>query len=413
MPGGVIKGAYWLPPHPAYIERAQDCYLWDLDGTKYVDFANHHTTMVLGHSHPDVVAAVRRQLELGLGPGGPSTLEAETAEEITSRFPSIDKVRFTNSGTESSLHVTRMARALSGKPKVAKFEGAYHGSHDALEVSVFPPLDRAGPHDSPSPVAGQIGMSRTSQEDAVILPYNQPESVELILREHQGDVGAVFYDGKPGLLDIPADFTHFLRDITRELGILLVMDEVVSFRAGYRGYQGLVGVEPDLTMFGKAMGGGFPVGVIGGRADLMDLLDATTGESSLGQSGSFSGNSFTLAAGLATLRALTPEVFDRVSGTRARLQTGLEDVFRRAGVPGEVLGEGAAASYYFTDQPVRDYRSFAALHDSALAERVSLSLFLRGYNERGGIGLTISAPLTNEHVDGFLDAMEGVLAEED
>ena len=290
MPGGIIKGAYWNPPYPLYVDHADGCYLWDLDSRKYVDFANHNTAMILGHSHPAVVEAVQRELERGIGLGEPTSLDADMAEEITKRIPSVEKVRFTGSGTESSMHATRIVRAVTGKPKVAKFEGAYHGSHDALEVSVSPPLDGAGPADSPAAVGSWEGMARGSEEDVVVLPYNQRESVELILREHEEDLAAVFYDGKPGMLDVPDEFTRFVRDITRELGLLLVMDEVVSFRAGYSGYQGVCGIEPDLTIFGKIIGGGLPVGAIGGRADLMDVLDNSGGTGRLGQSGTFSGN---------------------------------------------------------------------------------------------------------------------------
>ena len=411
MPGGIIKGAYWSSPYPLYVERAQDCYLWDLDGRKYVDFANHHSAMILGHSHPAVVEAVQKELQRGLGFGAPTALEAEMAEELVKRFPSVDKVRFTNSGTESSLHATRLARAATGKPKVAKFEGAYHGSHDALEVSVSPPIDRAGAFDSPRPVAEWEGMARGSEEDVVVLPYNQRESVELILREHQAEVAAVFYDGKPGMYDIPADFAHFIRDITRELGILMVMDEVVSFRAGYGGYQGVAGVTPDLTILGKIVGGGFPVGAIGGRADLMDVLDNTQGDPVLHQSGTFSGNHFTLAAGLATLRELTPEAYEHLGALRVRLHDGLVDVFGRADVPCQVIGEGSIVNIYLTDRPVNDYRSATSMPDLALFGRIALALLLRGYHARGGMGLVLSTPMGTEHIDGVLEALERVLGE--
>lgn len=411
MPGGVIKGAYWMSPHPVYVERAEGCYLWDLDGHRYVDFTNHHTAMILGHNHPAVMKAVHEAVNRGLGFGMPSVLEAEMAEEIVRRFPSIERVRFTNSGTESSLHATRMVRAVTGKPKVAKFEGAYHGSHDALEISVAPPLDGAGPDDSPSPVASWPGMARGSEENVVILPYGQPESVELILREQQSEVSAVFFDGKPGIYDLPPDFARFLRDLTRELGILMVMDEVVSFRAGYGGYQGLVGVEPDLTVFGKIMGGGFPVGVIGGRADLMDVLDNSTGSALLNQSGTFSGNHVTLAAGLATLRALTPELYRHLDGLRERLDEGLRKVFRDSGVAANVRSVGSIVSFDFGERPVTDYRSLAST-DKALFDRIRLELLLRGYFTQGGMGLCLSAPMRPEHIDGLLDALKESLAEE-
>ena len=410
MPGGIIKGAYWSPPYPVYVERAQDCYLWDLDGRRYVDFANHHTSMILGHSHPAVLAAVQKEIDKGLGFGMPTALEAEIAEELTSRFPSIDKVRFTNSGTESTLHATRLVRAVTGKPKVAKFEGAYHGSHDALEVSVYPPIEKAGSADSPNAVAVWEGMARGSEEDVVVLPYSQPESVELILREHRDEVAAVFYDGKPGIYDIPAEFTRFLRDLTKELGLLMVMDEVVSFRAGYSGYQGACGVEPDLTTFGKIVGGGLPVGAIGGKAELMDVLDNTQGAPRLGQSGSFSGNNLTLAAGLATLRGLTPEVYAHLDGLRIRLHNGLLDVFAGTDVPCQVVSQGSTVSFYLTDQPVRDYRSAAIAPDGALFGRITLAMLLKGYLIHGGLGLTLSAPMGNEHIDGLLAALGQVLA---
>ena len=413
MPGGMIKGAYWRPPYPAYVERAEGCHLWDLDGRKYVDFENHHTSMMLGHSHPAVVEAVEKALHSGIGFGAPTTLEAEIAEEITRRMPSIEKVRFTNSGTESSLHATRLARAVTGKPKVAKFEGAYHGSHDALEISVSPPIDGAGPEESPNPVPAWRGMAQSSAEDAVILPYNQPESVELILREHRDELAAVFYDAKPAMFGTPPDFTRFVREITEELGLLLVMDEVVSFRFGWGGYQVLVGVEPDLTIYGKVIGGGFPVGAIGGRADLMDVLDNTGGPTGLYHSGTYSGNHFTLAAGLASLRALTPEVYEHLEALGGRLERGLNRVFRRAGQPAQVVRQGSLVNFYLTDRPVTDYRS-AARHDRELNNRLELALVLEGYfARRSALGLAVSAVMGTEHIDGYLEAMERVLQAEE
>ena len=409
MPGGVIKGAYWMSPYPTYMERAQDCYLWDLDGRKYVDFANHHTTTILGHSHPTVVEAVQRELDKGIAFGAPTALEAEVAEEITGRFPSIDKVRYTNSGTEASLHTTRLARTVTGKPKVAKFEGAYHGSHDALEISVGPPLDKAGPSDSPGAVASWDGMARGSEEDVVVLPYNQPESVALILREKRDEISAVFYDGKPGVLDVPDDFTRFVRELTGELGLLMVMDEVVSFRAGYGGYQGLAGVKPDITLFGKIVGGGFPAGALGGRADLMDVLDNSQPPVRLNQSGSFSGHNFTLAAALATLTALTPEVYEHLDRLGARLHEGLVDVFGSAGIPCQVLSAGSLVNPYLTDRPVRDYRALTSV-DNALFERISLGLLLEGYHlGRPGMTMALSSPMTDEQIDGLLGALDAVL----
>ena len=413
MPAGVIKSAYWFAPHPTYMDRGDGCYLWDLDGNKYVDFTNHHSATILGHNHPAVVEALRKELERGIALGGPTTLEAEIAEEIVSRIPGVEKVRYSNSATESAIHVARMVRTLTGKPKVAKFEGAYHGSHDALEYSTAPSPDEVGPEDAPNTVPSQSGMIPGSEDSVVMLPYNQPETVELILREHKDELAAVFYDGKPAMMDIPVEFSKLVREITEELGILLVYDETVSFMAGPGGYQGEVGIEPDLSFFGKILGGGLPGGAIGGKSEFMDVLDISEGSKGIFQSGTFSGNSMTLAAGLATLRALTPEVYAHIDGLRERAHAGLENAAERAGMPFHVLSAGTIINAFPTSTPVRDHRSYAKA-DSGLYERILLGLTNKGsYMGRGHMSMVLSAPMEDEDVDGLVDAFEEVLADQD
>ena len=413
MPGGVIKGAHWYPPHPIYMDRADGCYMWDIDGREYVDFANHHTSMILGHNHPSVVEALRKELERGWALGGPTTLDTEVAEEIVARIPSVEKVRYTNSATESSLHTARMVRALTGKPKVAKFEGAYHGSHDALEYSVSPSAEQVGPEDYPAVVPSHEGMTKGADEQVVVLPYNRPETVELILREHEDQLAAVYYDAKPSMMDIPVEFTRFVREITRELGLLMVMDETVSFMAGPGGYQKDAGIDPDLTIFGKIMGGGLPAGAIGGKAEVMDLLDGSEGGRGVGQSGTFSGNSLTLAAALATLRALTPEVYEHIDGLRRGLHSGLEAAYHRAGVQCHVISAGTMVNAFPTDTPVRDHRSFLKV-DNDLFERILLGLTLKGYYMgQGAMSMVISQPMGEKDITGLVGAFEEVLSEQD
>ncbi|MEE2884581.1 MAG: aminotransferase class III-fold pyridoxal phosphate-dependent enzyme [Chloroflexota bacterium] len=407
MPGGVIKGAYFSKPHPVYMDKAEECYLWDIDGNKYLDFTNHHTAMILGHSPPSVVQAITDAISQGLGFGAPSTLEAEVSEEIVGRFQSIDKVRFTASGTESSLHATRLARAFTSRPKVAKFEGAYHGSHDALEISVAPNLSLAGPPESPKAVAAWPGMSPSAEEETIILPYGQRESVELILREHKDEIGGVFFDAKAGIYDIDPDFVHFLRDITSELGMIMIMDEIVSFRAGYSGYQGLVGVDPDLTLFAKIMTGGMPGGVIAGKSEFMDLFD-NSGSLTLNQSGTFSGNHITLAAGLATLRGLTPEVYSHFDSLREQLITGIDRIFSVLKIDGIVKGLGSIVNFDLSNTSVTDYRSMASTDKEPL-DLLRMEMMLRGHLIAPGMGLCLSAPMQPEHIDEFLEALEKAL----
>ena len=413
MPAGVIKGEHWIPPYPFYVDRARDCYLWDLDGRRYVDFANHHTAMVLGHTPPMVKEAVRRELDRGIGLSAPTALEFEMAKEITGRVPSVEKVRFANSGSEATQHAARLIRAVTGKPKVAKFEGAFQGSNDALDFSLTPPLDLAGPEDAPVPVPNNAGLPPGSADNVVMLPYGRRESLELILREQRDELAGVFYDAKPGMFNIPKDFHRFVGELTRELGLIMVMDEVISFGVGYGGYQGAYGIDPDLTVFGKIVGGGFPVGALGGRADLMDTLDNSQSTNRITMSGTFSGNNFTLAAGLANLRSLTPDVYEKIESMRARLHGGLAGAFAGAGVPLQLASEGSVLSLYITQRPVTDYRG-AASSDVALAERIRLGLLLKGYYLRVGlVRTTISTPMGDEHIDGLVAAVKEVLAEED
>ena len=263
-PGGIIKGAYDDPRklggHPLFVASTNGCYVTDVDGNEYVDFANHHTTTILGHTPPTVMEAVRASLEDGLAFGHASSLEAEITAELASRVPSVEKVRFTNSGTESSLHVCRMARAITGKQKIAKFEGqckrrsslpvllpkpqrscgADHGSHDSVEWSVGPASDANGPASSPLPAPSVAGMPDAMADLVVILPWDLEEA-EAILRADD-DVAAVFYEGNlASALELPGGVAKHcagVRALTAELGVLLVMDEVVCFRASHAGFQG-------------------------------------------------------------------------------------------------------------------------------------------------------------------------------
>lgn len=410
MPGGIMKEGYWSKPYPICVSKADGCYLWDLDGRKYVDFANHHTAVILGHNNPTVMAAVQGEIDRGLALGAPTELELDIAEELIARFPTADKVRFMNSGTEASLHATRLVRAATGKPKIAKFEGAYHGSHDALEVSVAPV--NGGPDDSPKPIPEWNGMSKSAEEEVVILPYGQPESVELILREHRDELACVFFDGKPGLMDVSPEFTRFLRRITDELGILMVMDEVVSFRSSYGGYQGIVGVEPDITILGKVIGGGFPAGAIVGKSDVMDVFDNTETRRGPRQSGTFSANNFTLAAGLATLRELTPDVYSHLDRLGRRLSSGLREAFDRAEMSCQVLHSGSIVSTFLTDLKVKDYRSMAS-SDDAMLDRIRLALLIKGHFTQAGLGFSLSYPMRDEEVDGFIQSINEILVEVD
>ena len=405
MPGGA-KGAYYYAPYPLTMQRGEGCYLYDIDERRRVDFANHHTGQILGHNNPAVNAAVQAQLTRGIALGAPTGNEAALAEEMCSRVASVERIRFCNSGTEATLHAIRLARGFSGRPKIAKFEGGYHGSHDIVEVSVSPPADNAGPADAPHSLPTAGGISPNAAAEVIVLPYNNEDAVERIVRRHRDELACVILDPKTGILPVRKEFVQAVRRITEENDVLLILDEVVGFRVARGGAQEHYGISPDLSAFGKLIGGGFPVGGFGGRADIMGLFDNSGEPTGFFQSGTFSAHAMVMAAGLATLRQLTPSAFSHLNGLGERLRAGFDELSERVGVPFQGVALGSLFSVYFTDEPLIDYRSLAS-SDSAMAQRVFLSLLNQGYYLSQGLSMNaLSLPMTEEHIDGLLLAFE-------
>jgi glutamate-1-semialdehyde 2,1-aminomutase len=410
MPGGGMKSLGYSPP--LYIDRAEDCYLFDIDGYRYVDWINNACTLVLGHSPKGVVDALDKVVHNGIVFGAPNAFEKPIAEHICKRIPSIEKVRFTNSGTEAVMNTLRLARAYTGKPKIAKFEGGFHGTTDDAEVSISPPIEEAGSEEAPNAVAQYKGINQGIIDNIVVLPYNDSEAVDLILSENKDDVAAVIYDPKSGNYEIPHEFLRFLANKCKELGILFIMDEVKSLRVSYGGFQELAGVDPDLTTLGKLVGGGMPVGAFGGKTHIMDMMDNTVGATGISSGGTYSGNPMTLAAGLAHMEGATPEVYVHLKQLGDRLKTGLEDVFARANVPARVVATENIMSAHLTTDPVRNYRDILKF-DRAMRNRLKLGMFLEGHYARELQELTVSAPMTNDTIDDFLASLEKVLNDKD
>ncbi len=410
MPG-VAKGAYYYAPYPVTIARAEGCHLYDVDGNRYVDFANHHTTQILGHNHPAVVRAVERQLEQGIAVAGPMGTETALAEALCRRVESLEMIRFCNSGTEATLHAIRLAREYTGRHVIAKFEGGYHGSHDAVEISTSPDLAKAGPADRPVPVASAGGMPPNATDNVVILPFDDEAAVEAIIEEKRDELAAVILDPKTGVIPQRLDFVKAVREITAKYGVLLILDEIVGFRASPGGVQSQCGILPDLSTYGKIVGGGFPVGAFGGRRELMSLLDPTQGKVRVFQSGSFSAHPVAMAAGHAMLEVLTPDVYERMDRLTDRLVDGLEGVFTRTGTVATAVASGSTFSIYFTRGPVRTYRAVAAADKGPVSD-IYLSLLNRGYYLSNGLAMNcLSAAMNESHIDGLVAAMAEALEE--
>ena len=404
MPGGV-KGAYYYEPYPLTFERGEGCFVTDLDGRKLVDFNNHHTAQILGHNHPAVVAAVQGQVSRGIALSAPAGIETELAEEMCGRVKSVEKIRFCNSGTEATLHAIRLARGVSGRTKIAKFEGGYHGSHDVVEVSVAPPLEKAGPASAPHSVSTAGGASPNAAGEVVVLPYNDENAVERLLARYRRELACVIFDPRAGILSQRAEFAQFVCDMARRNNMLVIFDEIVGFRVGAGGLQEHYGIAPDLTTFGKVIGGGFPVGAFGGRADLMDRFDSSRGPTGFFQSGTFSGHPVAMAAGLATLKELTPDVFAHLNRLGERLRDGLNRLFSNGIADATAVGVGSLFSIHFSCEEMLDYRHLAGT-DKAAAHRLLLGLIEEGYYLGNGLVMcAVSAPMDESHVDGLIEAV--------
>ena len=363
LPGGNSRTTVFTAPRPIYAAEGEGCWIVDVDGDRRLDLLNNYTSLMHGHAHPAITEAATRRLARGASFPLPTAEEIDLAALIAQRVAGIDQVRFTNSGSEAVMMAIKAARGFTGRPKIAKFEGAYHGSYDWAEVSLGSGPDEWGPADAPASIAYSKGTPRSVLEDVVVLPFNRTElAVARIAREAQ-NLAAVLIDPMPnraGLIPARAEFLRAMREVTEKHGICLVFDEVISFRLGYHGAQGLFDIRPDLTSLGKIIGGGFPVGAVGGRAEVMAVFDPRGGKPRVPHGGTFNANPVTMAAGLAAMRLMDEKAFDRLDELGGKLRSGVEACFERAGVPGAVTGLGSLFRLHPAPRAFVDYRSAVA-----------------------------------------------------
>jgi len=403
MPGGVsspVRAFRAVGGLPLFIERGEGAYLVDVDGNRYLDYVLSWGPLVLGHAHPRVVAALEQALRDGTSFGAPSPLELELACLIRDALPSIELVRFVSSGTEATMSALRVARAHTGRSKVVKFAGCYHGHADLLLVQAGSGVATLGLPDSPGVTPGAVG-------DTLVAPYNDLAAVERLVAG--GDIAAVIVEpvaGNMGLVLPESGFLAGLRQLTAANGALLVFDEVMTgFRVHPGGAQALYGVTPDLTTLGKVIGGGLPVGAYGGRRELMELV-APAGP--VYQAGTLSGNPLAMTAGIETLRVLAePGVWDGLERTTERLASGLASLSSSV----QVARAGSMFGLAFTDAPVTswddaataDTRRFAAFH-SAMLER---GVYLAPSQFEAGFVSTVHG---DAEIDATLEAAAAALA---
>ncbi|MBI3991726.1 MAG: aminotransferase class III-fold pyridoxal phosphate-dependent enzyme [Candidatus Lambdaproteobacteria bacterium] len=343
LPGGNSRLTVSMSPYPVYARQGAGFRLVDEDGVERIDFYNNATSLIHGHAHPAIVEAVTAQIARGTAFAHPTEAEIALAELLCARAPGFEQVRFCNSGTEAVMNAIKAARAFTGRPRIAKCEGVYHGSYDPVEVSLDSPPSAWGVPD-PLPVAYARGTPPGVLQGVVVLPFNDTERSRALLEAAAGELAAVVIDLLPSRLGMELaspEFLAMLREVTRRHGIVLIVDEVISFRSGPTGLQGVLGVQPDLTALGKIIGGGFPVGAVAGRREIMAMFDAGAGKAPLPHAGTYNGNPVTMVAGRAAMELLTPDAFAALNALGEHTRALLEAVLRETGTPGAAAGVGS------------------------------------------------------------------------
>lgn len=408
LPGGVnspVRAFKSVKMDPIFMARGKGSKIYDIDGNEYIDYVLSWGPLILGHANERVVAALKKVAENGTSFGAPTLIENELAKLVIERVPSIEIVRMVNSGTEATMSALRLARGYTGRSKILKFEGCYHGHGDSLLIKAGSGVATLGLPDSP-------GVPESVAQHTITVPYNDLESVNYAFSRFGEDIAAVIVEpvaGNMGVVPPLPGFLQGLRDITNEYGALLIFDEVMTgFRVDYHCAQGYFGVTPDLTCLGKVIGGGLPVGAYGGRADIMERI-APSGP--IYQAGTLSGNPLAMTAGYETLIQLTPETYEQFRKKADRLEEGLRQAAEKYGIPHTVTRAGSMIGFFFTNEAVINYEK---------AKTSDVEMFAAYYREMAeqGIflppsqfeGMFLSTEHTDEDIEKTIEAAEKAFA---
>jgi glutamate-1-semialdehyde 2,1-aminomutase len=388
MPGGDTRTGTYYAPYPAYMVKGSGATLTDLDGNQYLDLLNNFTSLVHGHAHPDLLRAAMGQLPDGTAYASPMVPQVELAELLCERVPSVEAVRFCNSGTEATMLAVRAARAYTGRSGIIKMRGGYHGSHDLAAATADPEADR--------------GIPDGLRQNIYFATFNDLDSVEMHLREHADKIAAILVEPVPNAGGIPIPHENYLpglRALADRYGVLLIFDEVVTLRLSEGGYQKIAGVTPDLTAMGKIIGGGFAVGAFGGRRAIMEEFNPTR-KNKITHSGTFNGHSVTMAAGLASVRNLDQSAIDRINTFGQILAKGFDDAFVEAGIAGKTTSVGSLVQVHWQNGAINNMQDVARGFQDAgdLPYLLHLELMNRGVFAAARGEFNISTVLTEADV---------------
>lgn len=414
IPGSYSRRSFNYGPHAIYVNNAKGAYVYTVDGKKLLDFNNNFTVSVLGYQNEAVDQALIDTMKKGFSIGNPTEEEGELARMLCERIDSFEKVKFFCSASEACVGALRIARGYTGKTKVAKMEGGYHGFLDDFSFSAHPNASKADDdleHIVPQPESAGIPANRA--EDVVLLTQNNIEVSEKLIREHADELACVVMElqsGSGGIVTLDKAFVKRIREITKELGIVLIFDETITIRAYKGGLQSWYGVKPDLTISGKTLGGGIPLGVVGGSNEVMDVVTKDIVQ----MSGTHHGHRLACAAGIATLKQLDDVAYKRLNSMGERIKNELNIWAKEKKIPFIVFGESSVLGYAFTreiGQTVRTHRDYWLKSDAQKMQTFALEIAVRGFLpvHRGQLGLTL--PMADQDITDFIETTKDIVSE--
>jgi len=413
LPGGVSRNTVLRDPYPHYADFGKGCRLTDIEGVTRLDFSNNMASLLHGHACPAIVEAVTTQLQRGSAFTMATEVEVRYAEFLTNRNPSFEQIRFVNSGTEAIMATLKASRAFTGKPKVAKVEGAYHGQYDYAEVSQTPCPETWGHIDQPNSVPVAHGTPSSALEDVVIVPFNDTERAIAILNKNADSLACVLLDLMPhrvGLRSAEPSFVEAIREWTEKHNVLLVLDEVITFRTEVGGLQQQYNITPDLTAMGKAIGGGFPVGAIAGRKEVMDVMNPLAEKVLFPHSGTFSANPITMTAGLTSMELFDAKAIERLNALALRAVHGIEEAIAETGVKACVTGAGSMFRIHMKEVSPKNFReAYLTTEENAKLKILLDHLYDEGFLMINTCSAALSTAMTDTEIDALISAVKNGL----